>query len=107
MADKFYIKQNDRLPELTGQFLTPEGDPVNLTGATLRLHMQRSEDTLDVAIQVDGEPTNGRFRYAWAAGDTDEAGRFPAEIQATYPGNRPLTSPNRKNITIVITPELL
>lgn len=112
MADPikvFYIKQGDRLPELKGQFLDGSNNPVDLTGAALEMHMYDPDtDTLKVnaAAAIDGTPTLGRFKYAWAVNDTDKSGRFPFEVEATFSGNRQLTGPNKMNGTIVIAPQL-
>jgi len=108
---RHYIKRGDRLPELKGQFLDEvTGLPIDLTGATLKLHMQDPETEtllLDVVAAIDGAATNGRFRYAWAAGDTNHPpGSYPFEIEATFSGGRPLTGPNRRNGMVVITEAL-
>jgi hypothetical protein len=108
---RHYIKRGDRLPELKGRFLDEAtGAPIDLTGATLRLHMQDPETEallLNVVAAIDGPAADGRFRYAWAAGDTDHpAGGYPFEVEATFSGGRQLTSPNRRNGMVVITEDL-
>lgn len=106
---KFYIKQNDLLPDLTGQFLDEiTGIPQDLTGATLLFHMKdpvTGTVKINRAASIDGTPTDGRFRFLWESGDTDTAGTFEGEIQATF-GIKPLTGPNRRNFKVVIAPEI-
>lgn len=106
---RFYIKQNDLLPALTGQFQDEAtGNPQDLTGATLTFHMTNPETgtvKVNQAASIDGTPTNGRFRYNWQAGDTNTAGTFLGEVSAVIAG-KTITGPNRTNFRVIITPEL-
>lgn len=105
---KFYIKQNDLLPDLSGQFKDElTGTPQPLTGATLEFHMKDETGTVVInqpAAVVDS--ALGKWKYEWQAGDTADAGRFEGEVQAMFAG-KPLTGPNRKvGFSIIITPEI-
>lgn len=108
MADKFYIKQNDLLPDLTGTFRDQAtGAPQDLTGATLAFHLQNQAGAVVInrAAAIDGDPTLGRFRFLWQAGETAVPGTYYGEIQATI-GGKPLTGPNNRSFRVVITPEI-
>lgn len=106
----FYIKQGNLLRDLTGRFIDEEtGEPVDLTGCTLEFHMAHPVTgvlLVSAAAAIDGDPTLGRFRYIWQAGDTDQPpGTYPGEIVATKNG-RPLTGPNRQYFRIHIGKKL-
>ncbi len=104
---KFYIKQNDLLPDLSGQFLDEDtGLPQPLTGAALEFHMKAPDGTVKVnqpAVITNSD--EGRWKYEWQDGDTDTDGWFEGEVQAIF-GGKPLTGPNRRNFTIIIAPEI-
>lgn len=108
----FRIKQGDLLPQLRGRFVDKKtGAPQSLEGASLEFHMmdelgilKLTQPALPVLPQTDPDNT-GRWYYDWQLGDTDTAGVFQGEVQATF-GSKPLTSPNTKNMKIVIFPEI-
>lgn len=112
ILDRFYIKQNDLLPDLVFQFLDEvTGLPIPFPpGSTVEFHMLDINDP-EGGLKVQGnaewiDELIGKGKYVWQTGDTDLPGRYPAEIQATIPGARSLTGPNRRNLTIIITEEL-
>lgn len=101
MAD-FHIKQGDTRPALEAVLMDPEGNPVNLTGATVRLHMERKGEMIVDApcIIVDGPA--GLVRYQWAVGDTDQPGTYAAEIEVTDASGGVETWPNSEHWTFVV-----
>ena len=118
MAGIFKIKQGDLRPYLKVQLvnLTEEGEvegPQDLTGATIVFTMKNKAADADPVLVIDeavadivGDPVEGWVQYEWEPGDTDIAGSFLGEFEASYSGE-PLTFPNGKlGFDIKITPEL-
>jgi len=116
MADEqvFKIKQGDRRPYLKGQLVTLDEDgevegPQDLTGATVVFTMKNPKT--GVVIIEEGPTTvldiaNGNVQYEWQEGDTDLAGDFLGEFEATF-GDEAETYPNGKlGFKIKITPQL-
>ena len=84
----FVIKQDNVLPEIRATLLDANDDPINLAGSTVRFHMKSDNDG---ATKVDALATvlvalDGRVEYAWAVGDTDEAGWMAIEWEITDVG---------------------
>lgn len=108
MAVDFYIKKDDRLPEIQAVLKDAENTVVNLSGATVRFIMSSK---LDGSVKVD-EPASvvdaaqGLVKYAWASADTDTAGTFNAEWEVTFADNRSETFPNNKYNIVKITADL-
>ena len=108
MAD-FTIKQNDRLPEIQGQCVDADGNPVDLTGATaVAFHMKTAEagsPKVNSAGVIVDAPT-GIVKYAWAAVDTDTAGDYLAEFEVNF-GGKTQTFPNVRNLEITVVDDLV
>jgi hypothetical protein len=65
------------------------GNPVNLTGATLALKVQSSQDPSDILLPLTGimaidNPVDGTCHFSVATGDFPNPGTFLAQITATY-----------------------
>lgn len=109
MTDTAYLKQNDTAPTLDAILTNAAGDAVNVTGATVRFHMQLlGETVLKVdapAVVVDAEA--GHVRYVLQEGDTDTPGRYKAEYEVTFLDGSVETFTNTPTqLRVVITPEL-
>jgi hypothetical protein len=103
----FRIKQNDTSPSLQAVLNDFGGNPINLTGATVRIHMKSIDGTLKIdepMTVTDG--LNGIVQYDWVADDTDTVGTFYVEFEVTYFDNAIETFPNTGNVAVVITSEL-
>ncbi len=74
---------NDSRPDLTGT-CTSAGAAVNLTGATLALHIRRPDGTVLTKPAAVTAPLTGAWSYRWAAGDLNAAGNYSVEAQVTY-----------------------
>ncbi len=105
----FHIKQGDRLPPLRARtVLNATGQPQDLTGATVRVHMRRKTDNvvvIDAAAALDPDSGLGWMIYNWGSGETDTPGDYDAEFEATL-GGRPLTTPNDSHFLVRITEQL-
>jgi hypothetical protein len=106
MADAFYLKRNDTKEPIEAT-LSDQAGPVDLTGATVKFHMRSMSGTVKVgapATVVDAP--NGVVRYAWAAADVDEAGKFLAEWEVTFADEKVQTFPNDGYTAVVITEDI-
>lgn len=103
----FTIKQSDTSPSIRATLKDADGNPINLTGATVQFHMKSVDGTLtvDQAATIT-TPLAGVVTYDWQASDTDVAGTYSAEFEVTYADLSVETFPNTDNLAIVITPEL-
>lgn len=84
----FHIKQGNTSPALEAQLIGNDGDPVNLTGATVRFQMRlvgNDTPTVDDNAKITG-PDKGIVVYEWKSGDTDTEGSYIAEFDVDYSG---------------------
>lgn len=74
-------------PPLTGQALSA-GVGVNLTGATLLLHLERPDGTIVIVTPVAVDASVGTWRYDWATPTSEltVAGDWSATLEVTYAG---------------------
>jgi hypothetical protein len=103
----FSIKQNDTSPSLQATLKDAALDPINLTGATVRLHMK----SVDGTIKIDQPmtvvtPLQGLIRYDWQAGDTDTVGTYYVEFEVTYADASIETFPNNGSKVVSVVREL-
>lgn len=77
----------DTAPDLTGT-CTSSGTAVNLTGATLALHLKKPSGASVTKAGTIVSPTAGTWSYTWVTGDLDEAGKWTVEVQVTYSNGR-------------------
>ena len=101
MATTFYIKQNDTKPSLFAQLLS-NGSAIDLTGATVRFHMESGLD----APAVITDAATGNVRYDWSVGDTATSGIFRAEFEVTFSDGTIETFPNDGYLFINVMREL-
>ncbi len=91
------LKVGDTGPSFRAMLLDEDGNPVNLTGFTadLRVRLPGADaPKVDTALTIfDAE--RGIVEYDWTSSDTDEAGLYKAEVEATdgtdtisYPSDR-------------------
>lgn len=107
----FTIRQNDRLPTFE-VVLRDRNGPVELTSATVRLHLVRTRRrslVLNVpatpAVDQSGED-RGRVFYEWAVGNTAVPGDYEAEFEVTFLSGKKETFPNEGYIPVLVTPQL-
>ena len=106
MAD-YYFVQNDTYPPISGVCADEHGNPIDLTGSSVRFHM-RHKDTdelvVDSAALID-TASAGEVVYDWNIGDTATPGAFSAEFEVTYPDGGVETFPTDA-LEIYIRPEV-
>lgn len=103
----FYIKQNDTSPTLRASLTDYNGNSINITGATVMLHMIDLSGTVKVNTACTiNDASGGIVDYEWVAGDTDTVGTYKAEWEVTYADSTVETFPNNGHETIVVTEEL-
>lgn len=103
----FEIKRNDRRPYWRVT-LTANGSAVNLTGATAARFTMKDATTVKVnkATMSIVDAANGVVEYQWAAGSTDTAGNYNAEVEVDWGGSVTQTFPSKTYFLITITDDL-
>lgn len=103
----FRIKQNDTSPSLEATLSDANLVPVNLTSATVMLHMKAigGDVVLDEQMTVT-DAVGGVVQYDWQAGDTATVGTYYVEFEVTYSDASVETFPNTGSLPLVITREL-
>lgn len=103
----FRIKQNDTSPSLEATLSDANLVPVNLTSATVMLHMKAigGDVVLDEQMTVT-DAVGGVVQYDWQAGDTATVGTYYVEFEVTYSDASVEPFPNTGSLPLVITREL-
>ena len=103
----FRIKQNDTSPSLEATLSDANLVPVNITSATVMLHMKAigGDVVLDEQMTVT-DAEGGVVQYDWQAGDTATVGTYYVEFEVTYSDGSIETFPNTGSLPLVITREL-
>lgn len=105
----FTIGQNDTWPPIQATLKGAEGDPVDLTGATVRVNMKAAGGSLvlDNVTATTLVAANGTVEYSWQTGDTASAGNFTFEWEVTFSTGKIATFPNTADkIDVTIVAEL-
>lgn len=106
----FKIGRGDLLFPLEAILTDARGNPVDLSAASaVRFHMRakRIDDGGTALIDQPAsllDAVNGRVRYDWQTGDTDDKGRYYAEFEVMFAAG-PLTFPNTPSKIIVLIGE--
>lgn len=100
----FHLKSGDLVPVYALQLADAGGSAIDITSATeVRIRWTTPSGaavTKDLAI---ANATEGRVQYQWEAGDTDEVGRYTAEVLITWPDG-PQTLPSQGTFSFFIHP---
>lgn len=108
MAD-FVIKEGDTAPPLHVTFLHPNGQPVNLTGATVQVNIRPHGGgplLVDAPAVIVGDPLDGEVEYVWQPGDTDVTGDYDAEWLVTWAVGGEQTFPTDGYTSIEVAADL-
>ena len=104
----FYMKQGDTSPSLRTTLKDSSATPVNITGATVNMHMY-TQDKVTVVIDAEmsiSDAAGGVVTYDWQAGETDNSGWYWVEFEVTYSDATVETFPNSGYEAVKITPQL-
>jgi hypothetical protein len=63
----------------------------DLTGASVELHIKRSDGTILTVPAVVTDAVGGAWSYSWAVGDLNVDGVWEVEAQVTFSGSGPQT----------------
>jgi hypothetical protein len=107
---KFYIKQNDTGPALEGICRDGFGAPVPLDGATVVFNMRlKPAGAVKISggtMGAVGSAADGRQKYSWSASDTNTAGTYEGEVQATLSNGLIRTFPPDGYFEIIVTDDV-
>lgn len=122
----FGLKQGDAGTPIMAVLYNPDGSAVDLTNATVRFKMAKSNDITvysnnkivysgnqiewDVKVNAKADifsAEEGIVQYIFTGDDVQESGDFFGEFEVTYPNGRIETFPNGKShIRICIYPDI-
>lgn len=90
--DTFYTKKNNTAPTLQQTLLDPNGEAVDLTGASVRFHVndRYGVSVIDAAATISNE-TGGIVQYTFSE---VLQGNYQFEFKVTYSGGAVETFPN-------------
>lgn len=91
MENTFEIVKGDRHPVLYGAYTDGEGNPLPLTGWTVKLYIGKAALLVKEAVVID--EIGGTYKFEWDETDHDTAGDFTAAIKMIDGQNKPLTFP--------------
>jgi len=103
----FTIKQNDTSPSVSAILKDSSLAAINLTGATVKIHMKSLDGTLKInSVMTVTSAIGGTVQYDWQTGDTDTVGTYLVEFQVTYSDGSIETFPNSGNSVVSVVREL-
>lgn len=103
----FTIKQNDTSPSVSAILKDSSLAAIDLTGATVKLHMKSLDGTLKInSAMTVINAIGGTVQYDWQVGDTDTVGTYLVEFQVTYSDGAIETFPNSGNNVVSVVREL-
>lgn len=110
----WYITQGDTYPPLTATLRESAeppaeiGDPVDLTGSTVRFSMRSARGALvvDRATCIITDADAGEVLYQWTVLDTASGGDHTGEFEETRGDGTIRTYPNDRTMLIIIRPQL-
>jgi hypothetical protein len=108
-----HIREGDTAPNWRTRLFDAEGDPIDLTGAIVRLHVTEERTTTQVQIDALATPdpdqvaNRGWVDYEFTSGDTNQPGRFWAEWEITFPDGSVQTVPTRGHDILIVYGQLV
>jgi len=81
-----YLVKGSTGPDLQITLKDQDGNPVDLTGATVTFSMVNTSTgatKVNAASATVTDAAGGKFKYSWGASDLDEAGNFLGEFTVT------------------------
>lgn len=106
MAD-YVIKQGDTYPPVTAQMVDANGLAVDLSGATVQIHIKLRGALLFNRNCTITDAANGWVTYAWQVGDTDIASTSATmEFRVIFSNGRIASFPDDRELDLQITRNL-
>lgn len=105
----FTIKKDNTRPILRRQLQDGSGDPIDLTGSTVRFFMRSKNGVMLItegACTISGDPTLGWVEYSWILADTAVSGYHRGEFQVEYSPGQFETFPNKGYLQIEVEDDL-
>lgn len=96
------LKKGDTLPTISATLTGDDGTALDLSGSTVEFrfrHVDGGTPTTGSATVVNA--ADGKVKYDWSAGDTDDAGYYIGEWIVTT-GSEVLTAPGDSYVTFEI-----
>lgn len=107
------IREGDTEPDWRTQLFDATGAPIDLTGATVRLHVTEERNLNQVVIDAVAVPdpdqvgNRGWVNYVFIPADTGTPGRFWAEWEITFPSGGVQTVPTRGHDVLIVHGQLI
>lgn len=99
----FTIKEGDTSPAFQTELTSPNGEPVNLVGASVQMRMKLRDGDVWVTGTPDFEDAQGGLiTYYWDSGDTEVPGLYHLEFEVTFEDGTVETFPNHGFTTVHI-----
>lgn len=98
------MRKGDTWPPLRATLIEADGNPIDLTGATVTFQMEddNNNEVINSSAIIESS-SEGKVRYDWSPNDTDEVGTFEGDFVIEFPSGQIATVPNREYIPIYIT----
>lgn len=100
----YYVKEDDTEPTLEATLKRPNGDAVDLTGASVDIRITEARGGSNVVNNSASvfDAANGVVQYSLQSGDTEENGRYRVEFEVEYSGGGVETYPNKGYHTLLV-----
>lgn len=106
MSTDFTIRKGDTAPVFDTTLKDPDGNPPDLTGATIVFSMRdqfTGTHLITGSCTIVGSPTLGQISYAWTPTDTAIPGWYYALFTVTYSNGKIESYPNDHFMTVLVT----
>lgn len=103
-----YVKKDDRRPHAAAQLKDANGNPVNISGMTVKFLM-RNKSTGVVKVNAAGtivDGVNGKVEYPWVTGDTDTPAHYEGEFEVTDAVGKKMTFPNDGYVDVFVVADI-
>jgi hypothetical protein len=104
----FHLSAGDTKPPFHAQLQDADGNPVDISGASVRFVMRAIRGTAPFVAAnavIDGADA-GLVHYDWQDGDTDEAGGYYADWEVMFISGDIAAFPNDGPMTVAIHDDL-
>jgi hypothetical protein len=100
-----FFGEGDRAPVVTDTLIGADGEPIDLTGATVVMRFRLKDETdsqTSEAVDVVGDPADGEVEWTPATGRA--AGDYNANWVVTMSGGEQVTVPNDRYLWMQVQP---